>query len=537
MFRLLIFIFLPCILFSQDYNYRSYDKALQFYNQNKITKSKNLLIKLVDNYPDWEDPNLLLSSIYLSENNIDTAVMYLLNIYSDNNFSGMKKIADIFYERGEYEKALIYFNKIIHLDQDINFYIKNCEFAIDALNNPVKINPTNIGSSVNTDFPEYINTLSIDGKKLFFTRRVKDNMGYPQEDFYVSQFDSANGWSSASPLVFNTRMNEGAMSVSSNGILYVYTACDRSNSYGGCDLYIREYNVQTGWSKEYNLGNDINTRHWESQPCFSVNNDYLYFVSNRPGGFGKSDIWRAKIVGNKFFDIENLGSSINTEKHEMSPFLHPDDLTLYFASNGHIGLGDYDLFVSRRDSIKNEWSFPLNLGYPINTYKSENSLIVSSNGETAFYSSNKSGYGKEDIFTFTLPENIKAKKISSVEIDIITKEKGDEIVLKNVQFSNNSFQLKGNSFVELDKLVKYLKEKSSVKILIEGHTNNIGQVKSNQILSENRARIVYEYLIEKGVDPKQLVSFIGFGDSRPIESNITQKGREKNRRTSFRIIN
>ena len=120
-----------------------------------------------------------------------------------------------------------------------------------------------------------------------------------------------------------------------------------------------------------------NTRHWESQPCFSVNNDYLYFVSNRPGGFGKSDIWRAKIVGNKFFDIENLGSSINTEKHEMSPFLHPDDLTLYFASNGHIGLGDYDLFVSRRDSIKNEWSFPLNLGYPINTYKMENSLIVS----------------------------------------------------------------------------------------------------------------------------------------------------------------
>ena len=537
MFRLLIFIFFPCTLFCQDYNYRSYDKALQYYNQNKIIKSKNLLIKLVDNYPDWEDPNLLLSSIYLSENNIDTAVMYLLNIYSDNNFSGMKKIAKIYYDRGEYKKALNYFNKIIHLDQDINFYVKNCEFAIDALNSPVKINPTNIGSSVNSDFPEYINTLSIDGKKLFFTRRVKDDMGYPQEDFYVSEFDSINGWSIASPLVFNTRMNEGAMSVSSNGILYVYTACDRSNSYGGCDLYIREYNVQTGWSKEYNLGNDINTRYWESQPCFSVNNDYLYFVSNRPGGFGKSDIWRAKIVGNKFFDIENLGSSINTEKHEMSPFLHPDDLTLYFASNGHIGLGDYDLFVSRRDSIKNEWSFPLNLGFPINTYKSENSLIVSSNGETAFYSSNKSGYGKEDIFTFTLPENIKAKKISSVEIDIISKEKGDEIVLKNVQFSNNSYQLKGNSFVELDKLVKYLKEKTSVKILIEGHTNNIGQEKNNQILSENRARVVYEYLIEKGVDPKQLVSFIGFGDSRPIESNLTQEGREKNRRTSLRIIN
>ena len=203
----------------------------------------------------------------------------------------------------------------------------------------------------------------------------------------------------------------------------------------------------------------------------------------------------------------------------------------------HIGLGDYDLFVCRRDSINDEWSSPLNLGFPINTFKSENSLIVSSNGETAFYSSNKSGYGKEDIFTFTLPENIKAKKISTVEIDIISKEKGDEIVLKNVQFANNSFQLEVKSFVELDKLVKYLKEKSSVKILIEGHTNNIGQVKNNQILSENRARVVYEYLIQKGVNPKQLVSFIGFGDSRPIESNITQEGREKNRRTSFRIIN
>jgi len=537
MLRLLIFVFFPYILFSQDYNYRSYDKALQLYNNDKITQSKNLLFKLLDKYPDWEDPNLLLSSIYLSENNIDTAVMYLLNIYSDNDFFGMKKIAEIYYERGEYSKALNYFNKIINQDDNINFYVKNCKFAIDALINPVKINPINVGSSVNTAFPEYINTLSIDGKKMFFTRRVKDDRGYPQEDFYVSEFDSIYGWSLARPLVFNTRMNEGAISVSSNGVFYVYTACDRSNSYGGCDLYIREYNMQTGWSKEYNLGNDINTRHWESQPCFSVNSDYLYFVSNRPGGVGKSDIWRAKIVGNKFFDVQNLGSSINTENHEMSPFLHPDDLTLYFASNGHIGMGDYDLFVSRRESIKEQWLFPLNLGFPINTFKSENSLIVSSNGETAFYSSNKSGYGNEDIFTFTLPENIKAKKISSVEIDIFSKDKGDEIVLKNVQFSNNSYELKEKSFFELEKLIKYLKKKTSVKILIEGHTNNIGNAKNNQILSENRARVVYEYLIEKGVSAEQLISFVGYGDSRPLESNLTEEGRENNRRTSFRIIN
>ena len=295
---------------------------------------------------------------------------------------------------------------------------------------------------------------------------------------------------------------------------------------GRCDLYL----FIDG--KTYNAGSIINSKDWDSQGCFSPDGKYLYFVSDRKGGYGGKDIWRSEITEEGFLIPENLGSSINTKHDEMSPFLHPDNLTFYFASDGQIGFGDYDLFVSRRNNATNDWGSPKNMGYPINTFNTENSLIVANNGKTAYYTSDQSGFGKEDIFQFELPENLQAEPLDDLEMDIITQKVGEEVILKNVSFASNSYALEESSFVELEKLISYLKKNPGVKIEIQGHTDDVGNEINNQILSNQRAKAVYDYLIIK---VKNKLSYTGYGESKPLVSNESENGRGLNRRTSFII--
>ena len=530
----LILCLLPSISFAQTKDYKNYDKAVKYNNEGNTEKAIKFANKALEKNVDWSQPNLLLASIYANNNQIELAADYLLKVYDETNLEdvkGIEQVAKLYYSNGFYNEALFYCEKII--DQDTNKYrfttnidrcIKNCKFAIKAIKKPIEFNAKNIGKPVNSAMTEHINTITVDGKKLLFTRRIESNQKRDQEDIFV--FDIANN--SVSPLPFNTSQNEGAITVSADGTMYVYTACDRVSSIGGCDLYIRQYSEENGWSKEYNLGENVNSNKWESQACFSPEGGYLYFISNRPGGFGKEDIWRSEITKEGFMPAKNLGSSINTNQIEMSPFLHPDNLTLYFASDGHIGMGDDDLFVSRRYNSQQQWDTPKNMGYPINTHNSENSLIVASNGKTAYYTSDVSGFGKEDVFQFDLPENLQAEPLAALELNIITRQVGEEVILKNVSFSSNSYALEESSFTELNKLIAYLQKNPNLLIEIQGHTDNVGNETDNQILSQQRAKVVFEYISAK-VNNK--LTYKGFGESQPIVGN-----KEKNRRTSFVVI-
>ena len=158
----------------------------------------------------------------------------------------------------------------------------------------------------------------------------------------------------------------------------------------------------------------------------------------------------------------------------MSPFLHPDNLTFYFGSNGHVGMGDDDIYVSRRRSNLESWGTPKNIGYPINTHNTENSLVVANDGITAYYTSDNSGFGLEDIFVFDLPLSMQADEISELELEIITQKIGEEIVLKNVTFASNSSEIDISSYEELDKLISYLIKTPDLHIEIQGHTDDIG---------------------------------------------------------------
>lgn len=266
----------------------------------------------------------------------------------------------------------------------------------------------NMGDSINTVDLEYFPSLTIDGKKLIFTKRIRN-----KESFYES--DRANGtWGKAFPLVGKINspdFNVGAQNISQDGEWLVFTGCDFPQGQGSCDIYI-SYLTKNGWSEPQNLGRNVNSEFWESTPSLSPDKRDLYFSSNRTGGFGGKDIWVChRTETGRWSEPENLGPDINTSGDESTPFIHADNQTLYFNSNGLPGYSEKpDLFVTRK-LAGGKWSKPENLGYPINTIDDEGSMIVNADGKTAYYSSDKiDTKGGLDIYTFELREDLRPSK-------------------------------------------------------------------------------------------------------------------------------
>ena len=280
-------------------------------------------------------------------------------------------------------------------------------------------NPQNMGDSINSKALEYLPSLTVDGNKMIFNRRINGD-----EDFYES--NKINGvWQNAKPLAgkLNTNFNEGAQNISQDGEWLIFTGCNYPEGLGSCDLYISYKNKNGEWSEAENMGRNVNTDAWESAPSLSPDKRDLYFSSTRPGGFGGSDIWVSHRTENgRWQKPENLGPTINTSGDDGCPFIHADNQTLYFNSNGHAGYGLSDLFVSRKNE-KGEWQPPTNLGYPINTIDDEGSLIVSADGKTAFYASDKGDFKNGlDLYSFELREDIRAQKTFWVKGKIYDKK-------------------------------------------------------------------------------------------------------------------
>ena len=279
--------------------------------------------------------------------------------------------------------------------------------------------PQNMGDSINSVYAEYYPSITIDGKKLVFTRKVKED-----EDFYEAS-KTEQGWTGSIPLIgkVNTNFNEGAQHISQDGNWIVFTGCNYPEGMGSCDLYI-SYRNDHGWSESVNLGPTVNSEYWESAPALSPDKQLLFFSSNRPGGFGGKDIWMSQRNSRgKWEEPVNLGPAINTSADESCPFMHADNQTLFFNSNGHPGYGGTDLYFSiQTDS---GWAIPTNLGYPINTIDEEGSLIVSADGQTAWYASERSDTrGALDLYSFPLRPDLRPKPTRWVRgqvYDVITK--------------------------------------------------------------------------------------------------------------------
>ena len=501
--------------------------------------------------------------------------------------------------------------------------LETCVFAAEQVKHPVPFNPVNMGDSINSTAKEYLPMLTADEQLIVFTRMKPKAVQHPgigsnnfEEDFYTAE-KSNHAWSLSRPVgpPINTPLNEGGQCLSPDGHSIYYTGCDRPEGMGSCDIY---FSRRTGnkWNDPVNLGSKVNSKEWDSQPSIAFDDNTLYFTSTRPGGFGGSDIWKCvKGPDGSWGSAVNLGPVINTPKNENSPFIHTDNRTLYFSSDGHPGMGDADLFLSRLDS-NGQWQPPVNLGYPINTSGEEFSLFVSTDGRNGYFSTDRlKGFGSLDLYSFEMDPGIRPLVVSYVKgtvysysdkkplqaaFEIIDNETGkvvvksntdretgeflvclpsgkdyglnvskegylfysdhfsckdpsgmknaylvsvemkkavagEKVILKNIFFETNSFDLKSESFPELGKLIAFLTASPNIKIEISGHTDQVGDEKSNLVLSEKRARAVYDYLVKAGI-PASRLSSKGYGESKPVSGNETEEGKALNRRTEFRII-
>lgn len=336
-------------------------------------------------------------------------------------------------------------NNNTELANRCSLMVQSCEFAIEALKNPVEFEPINCGPGVNTAAPEYFPAITADENQLLFTRlipdsRVPQQLGGKQEDFYISEAGDGN-WKTAKSIggSINSVFNEGAPTFSADGKVLIFTACElmdqgygeNRRGAGSCDLF---YAVKQGgiWSAPGNISSPINTWDWESQPSYSADGKTLYFVRGKRRKQARRDPKEQDIYvshydsKNGWSTPEKLGPNINTPGREESVFIHPDGQTLYFSSDGHPGMGGLDIYMSRKQA-DGSWGPAINLGYPINTADDENSLLISRSGEKAFFASDREGgYGSLDLYWFKLPEHlrpIKTTYVSGLVYDAISKDK------------------------------------------------------------------------------------------------------------------
>lgn len=509
------------------------------------------------------------------------------------------------------------------LQPKIDKSLELAEFGVWSLANPVDYKPLNLGTSVNTNNEEYINTVNTEQSKMIFTRKfpktanTREQRNNQEEDFFESLRPSIDQeWHKANRLsnIFNTSGNEGAMNISPDQQTMVFTACYRNDGFGRCDIYISHKKGKT-WMLPRNIGGPVNTGDWESNPCLSSDGKTLYFVKRM--GRGNSDIYTAELMPDgSYGNVKNIGDKVNTEGSEMTPFIHSDGRTLYFSSDGHIGMGGMDLFMVRKD-LNGNWGGVVNLGYPINNEKDQMGILVNPNGNLAYISSDmEGGFGGYDIYSFELYDGAKPIQVNymkGIVADIDTKKsleanfqlfdlntnktivdsKSDnndgsflvtipndaqlglnvskegylfysetfevesghsslkpflknvylkkivvdqKIVLNNVFFATTSFDLEDKSFAELGKVKQLMDNNPKIKIEIGGHTDNVGSDNDNKILSEKRAKAVYDYLINNlKIDSKRLL-YNGYGETQPMATNDTEEGKRLNRRTELKII-
>ena len=396
------------------------------------------LDKALEKDPKFWEAHLLSAEYFEYLGNYEAAISYYeaaLGINPKHSPSGATYffLANLQHAVGDYEKSLRNLELFIRNQNANPSLVKkayeiqgNCIFAMEAIKNPKKFNPINIGPGINTSDPEYFPTITVDGKTILFTRRIKDSRTLleEQEDFYISERSEDSTWGTSTPMPsnVNTVLNEGAPTISPDGRSLIFVACsDQSgdNNYGenrtgkgSCDLFITK-KLGSRWTNPVNLPGNVNSYSWESQPSLSADGKTLYFIRrvSKRGEPNDSDIFVSRLLENgQWSTAERLPANINTPYQEESVLIHPDGKTLYFATRGHRGMGGSDLFISRMDENGN-WTTPENLGYPINTKYDENSLMVSADGEIAFFASDrKGGYGDLDIYYFAMPDELRPTK-------------------------------------------------------------------------------------------------------------------------------
>lgn len=396
-------------------NYEKAQKALQ---ARQLGEAIFLFEKVLEQEPKNYDSHFKLAQIYELQKNPDltrkhyTAAVQLKPA-SPQSAIAFHWIGRYHFDSERYDSAQVYLEKAAALFQAksslsrlTDKLIASSKFAQNAVKNPLSIQKVSLGDTVNFLHTQYFPVTTADDETLIFTGLTENR----DENIYITH-RKENGWDVPEEIskAINTPNNEGTCSVSADGRMLVFTACNREDGYGSCDLYISRKEGKE-WSAPLNLGQNVNTRDWESQPSLSADGHTLYFASDRKGGLGKRDIWVTKLDNKQqWTEPKNLGAAINSPDDENAPFIHANGRTLFYASGGFPGMGGLDIFIAQQ--IDTVWPQSKNLGYPINTVSDQVGLFIASNGQKAYYTDDNSekASGRSLIYTFKLPESIKER--------------------------------------------------------------------------------------------------------------------------------
>ncbi|MBI3502393.1 MAG: OmpA family protein [Bacteroidetes bacterium] len=381
---------------------------------------------VIKNCPQYHsNPYFFLGYGFYQKGNYDSAMKYT-KLFLDFKEDNLKK-----YDKLRYERFLV----------DAKNIMKFSKFNKEMYGNPVAYDPK-ILEGVSTVKDEYLPFISPDNQIAFFTRRMKvQPIGIAwdvstEKEFFCSSERGADGkFPEGEPMPtppFNLHFNEGGASITIDNKHIYFTVVEQDGNY---DIYTSDF-VKGEWQQAKSLGNVINSPdYWDSQPSISADGKTLYFASTRPGGYGGVDLWKSvKDSAGNWTKPVNLGSNINTEGDEKSPFLHWDSKTLYFSSGdneqaqtSHLTLGGFDIFYSKMDST-GRWAKPKNIGYPINTQANDVGFFVSSDGKYGFFASNDNqktkgrSVGGYDIYYFELPQHVRPEEVAIVKGKVVNPD-------------------------------------------------------------------------------------------------------------------
>jgi tetratricopeptide (TPR) repeat protein len=315
-----------------------------------------------------------------------------------------------------FEEAITMFRKYRFLskekeftDDEIEFEINTSLAALQYIHAPNEVVVNNIGSVINTHFPEYAPLITSDGDKIFFTSRRPfgdmhvDQTGEYFEDIYMCTYTQGRGWSQPLrlPEPVNSNGHDACVGVSSDGTeLFIYRA---NEQYKTGMLFVSTF-ADEKWNEPVMLDPEINSEEYlEQSACISPDKRTIYFSSDREGGMGGKDIYRlVRLPNGKWSDALNMGPSINTDKDEDSPYIHPEGNTLYFSSMGHKSMGGYDVYSTHQND-EGEWLPAENLGYPLNTADDDIHFVITGDRTTGYYSSARpGGEGETDVYKIYL---------------------------------------------------------------------------------------------------------------------------------------
>lgn len=487
----------------------------------------------------------------------------------------------------------------------------------------------NLGPNVNSPLPELRPTVSADGNLLFFIvendpMNTKYDAVNNSQDIWFSERDSMGVWGPArhmgAPL--NTYFYNAVFWISpDNNRILIRNAFINGDYMGnGVSMSYRQKNGR--WSPP----NMLRIRNYQKydrgrQYGATMAHDgktLLLYMSPEKDSYN-NDLFVCFLQSDSTWsEPKTLGKKINLpDYNEMTPYLAADGVTLYFSSDRPGGLGDNDIWMTKRlDSTWQKWSEPVNLGAPINTPDWDAFFTLDAGGEYAYLTSSENGYGESDIVRVkllerekpnpvvlvdgnvynkktneplsaalvyeTLPDGVEAGngvsnpadgsfKIvlpydknylirasadkyfaisENLNLDSLVKagykeihkdlylvpiEIGQVVRLNNVFFDFDKWDLRPESFVELDRVVKLLKENPTIEIELSAHTDSYGTDDYNFKLSDNRAKSCVEYIISQGIDSSRVTSH-GYGETMPVATNETAEGRQLNRRVEFKIL-